>query len=283
MIFLRQKQFNNPRNLSSHRSRSRTHNQRQLQHLQITRQNIIYLNHNNNRPRRTTRSNNTQHDEIIRSVALNEKLASIGGLFGAVNIIITGALLYSIFTAKPEERWWYISGVIINISLLIILMLSAILFDRYYLKRYSSNHIPVSSSVQNRIIDANPTLLQYPRDCRFPMNTSDVPPQYPGYLDESNPVKTENETAPNSRLIYTDINNYNSNSRFLNNYNISSNGSNEIKNDNLEAHTCNDSKAQLPPNYFDLYPADANNNSISIPSTSTFTTLTNVPANSTTK
>ena len=154
-------------------------------------------------------------------------------------------------------------------------MLSAILFDRYYLKRYSSNHLQDTSSGQNRIIDTSPSLLPYPRNCQFPINPSDVPPQYPGYLDESNSIKVENETVQSSRLIYTDINNHNNNNNYTNSrQTLSNNNSSEVKNDNWEAISCVEGKQQLPPNYFDLYPTEVNNNSVSIPSTSTSTTST---------
>jgi hypothetical protein len=84
MIFLRQKQCNDRRNLSSyHRSRSRTHNQRHLQHLQITRQNLVEITYPHlTWSRRTARQQQTHQDELAQSAALNEKLASIGGLFG---------------------------------------------------------------------------------------------------------------------------------------------------------------------------------------------------------
>jgi len=211
---------------------------------------------------------------------LNEKLASIGGLFGAVNIIITGALLYSIFTAKPEEKWWYISGVIINISILILLMISAILFDRYYLKRLRTDSAnSTSTSTNNRIVNTNPSLLLYPQSSlNFP--PTDVPPQYPEYLNESNPVKTEYETASNSRLISTHTSIVDS----QNSFNISGDPIqideiNEVK----ESSDCPDEptgKYQSPPNYFDLYPRQCtteyatNKSSVaSIPSTSTSSTI----------
>ncbi len=268
MIFLRQKQFNTPRIVNGHRERSRSHLQRHLRHQQIVRQNAIDLNSNRSRQRNLTRS---QNDEVRRSIALNERLASIGGLFGAINIIITGALLYSIFTAKPEDKWWYICGVIINISILIVLMISAILFDRYYLKRL--NNISRNSSASltnNRIVNTNPSLLPYPESSpNFP---ADVPPLYPEYLNESNPVKIEYETGFNSRLISTSItdthNSYNNSGDPIQIDEIS-----EIKINN----DCNEDqtgKYQSPPNYFDLYPKQLTTESCNnTPSTSTSLTI----------
>lgn len=86
MIFLRQKQFTSTRSVNNHRSRTRTHNQRYIQHQQITRQNAIDLGliRGRNNRNRTSRSHQARNDELLRSVALNEKLASIGGLFGKI-------------------------------------------------------------------------------------------------------------------------------------------------------------------------------------------------------
>ena len=82
MIFLRQKQFNTPRIVINHRNRSRSHIQRHLQHQQIIRQNAIDLSTGGRTRRTNSRSQYNQDEENIRSMALNEKLASIGGLFG---------------------------------------------------------------------------------------------------------------------------------------------------------------------------------------------------------
>ena len=86
MIFLRQKQFNAPRIVISHRSRSRNHIHRHLQHQQIIRQNAVDLSSDNISSTRRSNLPRTQNEEIVRSVALNEKLASIGGLFGKLSI-----------------------------------------------------------------------------------------------------------------------------------------------------------------------------------------------------
>lgn len=115
---------------------------------------------------------------------------------GAVNIIVTGALLYSVFTAKPEERWWYLVGVIVNITLLILLMIGAILFDRCYLKRFENRGRSSTQLTNNRIININPILLQNSQDFLSCSNSNDVPPQYPDCLDESNSIKIENELSP---------------------------------------------------------------------------------------
>jgi hypothetical protein len=101
MIFIRQKHFLNPQ--QTHRSRSRAHHQRRLQHQQILRQSILNNTNSSNQQHRT-RETISPHGNtyFLKSIALNEKLASFGGLFGAVNIIITGFLLYYIFISKPE-------------------------------------------------------------------------------------------------------------------------------------------------------------------------------------
>lgn len=189
---------------------------------------------------------------------------------GAVNIIITGALLYSIFTAKPEDKWWYISGVILNISFLIILMIGAILFDRFYLKRFTNPSLTVSPPSNSRIVNTNPTLLTYPTDSRqFPLNHSDVPPQYPGYLNESNPIKTEFETISNSRLISTNTSIIDSQNSFNSGEQIQINETNEVKNEINDLFDTASGKQVSPPNYFDLYPKQGEDTNESIPSTST--------------
>lgn len=282
MIFLRQKQFStSTRNTNNHRSRTRAHNQRYVQHQQITRQNAIDLGLVRNRNNRNhgSRSQQTRDDVIVRSVLLNEKLASIGGLFGAVNIMVTGALLYSVFTAKPEQRWWYLIGVIVNISLLILLMICAILFDRFYLKRFTSRAAPSSQSLtNNRIINTNPTLLQNTQDFLSYSNSNDVPPQYPDCLDESNSIKIENELSPILRLNNSIDTQLINNSSFNSSEFTQGHSLNEIKQNQelncsqLETDTV---KYQLPPNYFDLYPKQTIKNSSeynSCPSTSTTST-----------
>jgi hypothetical protein len=122
MIFLRLKNYNNS---SAH--------------------SLNYLNHYR-RPRRrrlpppsTSFTNNRLH--VCSSLfnvnyTLNERLANIGCLFGAISIMITTFLLYLIFTTTSNtEKWYYIVAALINISLLVLLMILAILFDRFYLKR----------------------------------------------------------------------------------------------------------------------------------------------------
>ncbi len=58
--------------------------------------------------RQANSSNSRMQSEsnATRAITINERLASIGGLFGAFSIIVTGALLYAIFTAKPEDKWF---------------------------------------------------------------------------------------------------------------------------------------------------------------------------------
>ena len=124
MIFLRLKNYNNNSSVNS----------------------LHYLNHYR-RPRRrrlprppsTSFTNNHLH--VCSSLfnidyTLNERLANIGCLFGAVSIIITTCLLYLIFTTTSNnEKWYYIVAALINVSLLVFLMILAILFDRFYLRR----------------------------------------------------------------------------------------------------------------------------------------------------
>jgi hypothetical protein len=100
-----------------------------------------------------------------RSVSLNEKLASIGGVFGIVNIFLTGILLYAIFTSKSGERFYYVIAVIVNVSLLLLLMTCAIIFDRVYFKRYFFTN---SNSIQENYYQ-NFNLLRIPH---FPTNSS---------------------------------------------------------------------------------------------------------------
>jgi hypothetical protein len=146
-------------------------------------------------------------------------------------------------------------------------MSSAILFDRYYLKRFdnrSRRPSPNTISNQNRIVETNPTFLPYPQIGRnFPINPIDVPPQYPGYLEES--TKIVNEVAdsrsfnPNADVNYSVINSQSS---------CAPNSINKTKNDSESNSNI------MPPNYFDLYPKEEqeqNENTSAIPSTSTTT------------
>ena len=287
---MRQKHFCSPQEM--HRSRSRTHNQRRVLHRQLACRNSIY-----NDPRRFEErflprvEHLHRNPALVRSIALNEKLASIGGLFGAVNIMITGFLLYCIFTAKQDEKWYYISAVLINTCLLLLLMLAAILFDRYYLKRFgaataSSNH---SLNNVNRTINVNSILLPSALHNSFNggnlliaelrndsssssslnlnnRNLNDVPPQYPDYLENS--IKVENE-----HVIHC-----------CDGSNRVSLLSNELPNsfvslDSIHAPVRSATKVpeqangkyQLPPNYFDLYPSGEVDQSATKPTSSSLT------------
>lgn len=150
-------------------------------------------------------------------------------------------------------------------------MLSAILFDRYYLKRLDNNRNPRPSSVstQNRIIDTNPSFLPYPQiGSNFPINPIDVPPQYPGYLEESNSIKVENEVL-DPRIFNPNSGNNNSV------INSQSNTATNVHNTNIKIKNDSESTSNImPPNYFDLYPKEEQehlDNTSSIPSTSTMT------------
>jgi hypothetical protein len=229
----------------------------------------------------TTTNQNSTNRELIRSVKINERLASIGGLFGVLSIIITGALLYALFTGKSEDRWYYIIAVLINVSLLIILMFAAIVFDRIYLRKFDPNqscansiansaaNSASSSSGANRVINVNP--LFYPSVYVTPANLTsinDVPPRYPGY--------SVPDIYSNSNTTNQHVNGNNSNSTVINlNNSLEKDLANPQRTDGtvcvlsvLNEQTTNrnltsaqispssaiSSSSNSPPNYFDLYP-----------------------------
>lgn len=127
MIFLRQKHYgNNSRSLSRHHRRvahnssrninrnHHSHNSNRTNSRVLDRSHssptVIPLNSQhpnslNNLSRRPNLTGSISSLDFLRSITINERLASIGGLFGALSIIITGALLYAIFTAKSTDKW----------------------------------------------------------------------------------------------------------------------------------------------------------------------------------
>lgn len=177
------------------------------------------------------RNKNRTRLNTINRLTINERLASIGGLFGALSIIITGGLLYAIFTAKSEDKWYYITAVLINVFLLILLMIGAIIFDRYYLKKWASlraHHHHHQQSQQQHRSNSNSNIITSRNGQTTVHNTessvhfsqhnneflnnidsfntsaimNDIPPQYPGYYP---PI------TPQSTIISINGNNNNSN------------------------------------------------------------------------
>jgi hypothetical protein len=68
--------------------------------------------HSFNTPSNLNATENGANNAINNSSShiFNERLASVTGLFGVLSIVITGALLYAIFTVKSEDKWYYIIG-----------------------------------------------------------------------------------------------------------------------------------------------------------------------------
>lgn len=241
MIFLRQKHFSYAN--SNHRSRNLNRGQSRVLNRYPASSgsnrstglhpNLIRLtSSSNNTPSASTNVNNanssqtstnnpninsTQNLNYIRSVTINERLASIGGLFGVLSIVITGALLYAIFTANNEDKLYYIIAVLINVSLLVILMISAILFDRFYLKKLSNSNtsnMPTSSVSTNNEISVRPSsnndeennlnstynLINTPNFRLY----NDVPPRYPGIIEQNETISSNTTSNNNSS---SDVNN----------------------------------------------------------------------------
>lgn len=302
MIFLRQKHYTNnrPSSRTLHSNRHHRSNRTSRGHhthprVPVARPPTVSLNNITNishLARRNVSSSMTSID-FIRSITVNERLASIGGLFGALSIIITGALLYAIFTAKSQDKWYYIIAVLINISLLILLMISAILFDRCYLKNTPPSRRADSRQSNTRIISINPSFnsnrsnfIPNQNDQANSPNSSldflniriynDIPPQYPGYLEnDTNTISTsqvENSSSINgspngnkqtvntisSHLISLNSspNQIQANSMPLPNY-CNSNSAASIGVNNFLNTSLENGKQNSPPDYFDLYPNSA--------------------------
>jgi hypothetical protein len=157
--------------------------------------------------------NSNQNINYTRSVKINERLASIGGLFGVLSIVITGALLYAIFTANNEDKLYYIIAVLINVSLLVILMISAILFDRFYLKKLSNSNTsnlqttitannnssirPSSNTDEENNLASTLNLLNAPNFRLY----NDVPPRYPGIIEQNETVSSNTSNNNSSTTV----------------------------------------------------------------------------------
>ena len=247
MIFMQQKHFNNPRIYSNHRT-SRTTSNRTTPN---RRQPIQYEQHP------ITNITNDSDTRPRSSFKLNQKLTSIGAFFGTLSIVITGVLLYAIFTAESQDKWYYISAVLINVSLLLFIMIGAILFDRYFVKKYpQTTSLPTTQTTTshslvnptNRIVNAtlypvNPPYIQNSLIVDESINSidclnneefrarNDVPPQYPDVSTFIN--LNDKELIKDSRRVTL------------------------ISDETNKTQVKLDSPLN-PPNYFDLYPSNKN-------------------------
>lgn len=176
-------------------------------------------------------------------------IASIGGLFGALSIIITGFLLYGVFTAKQEDKWYYITAVLLNIGLLLLLMIGAIIFDKIYLKKWA--RIPSRQQQQMPVIrnDIDHSITNQcdsatPFNC--PSIMADIPPEYPGYFRDTilfnqQPFILNESSNPNNIVLIAADNN----DLILNLTTTTASRTKEV-NDDIQLN--------LPPHYTDLYP-----------------------------
>ena len=286
MIFMQQKHFNTPRIYNNHR----TNRSQQVNHSSVRSQ-------NRQQSQRTT----IQQPVISQPIApsdqvviindtlnvnslsptqrtqfkLNERLTSIGGLFGAMSIIITGALLYAIFTAKSQDKWYYITAVLINISLLLMLMVGAIVFDRYYLKKYpnpitlpstsltdDSRHLMMSNDSSNRTINVNASL--YPANSFYTQQNSLIMnADSASSIDQS--FRFRNDIPPQYPDLTVGCNNSLSNKYDKESNNESMRRSTTAVASGLTTNTDSNNMSQTklvstlnqPPNYYDLYPISA--------------------------
>lgn len=196
---------------------------------------MIFFRNKNDRRTRQNLSNDR--------VSINENLASIGGLFGAISIIITGFLLYAIFTAKSEDKWYYITAVLINVALLLMLMIGAIIFDKIYLKKWINIARPSEQRQNTSTISNDPEIFDRTTTNAESQNSPsvmiDVPPDYPGYY-QSSTFNSQQQNLPNhSNIVLITANN-----DFTTNLNTKS--TTKTKDDEI--------KLNLPPHYTDLYP-----------------------------
>ena len=202
--------------------------------------------------------------DFVRSITINERLASIGGLFGAVSIIITGGLLYAIFTTNSEDKWYYIIAVLINVSLLVLLMVVAILFDRFYLRKLTRNMQGTPQRVETLVFPPQHNIQSTtlaPHSVLNDSNTlgcvyNDVPPVYPGYThqqtNELNGVSSSSQTSNQTSYV---------NRSNLPELCINVHSLNQLKRDtshktqNEFDSDMGSGKFMPPPDYFDLYPS----------------------------
>lgn len=214
---------------------------------------MIFLRHKTH----NRQARNNTHTTSGRRISLNERLASIGGLFGALSIIITGALLYAIFTARTEDKWYYISAVLVNVSLLIVLMTSAIIFDRYYLNKWAttssaSHSMPSASVLGNSTYHGTSVASNVEMSSFTNYYPNDGPPQYPGYFPQPQlaaQIPIPNTTVTSSVLLYTALPDNNIIAARAENINTANACLvNEMSTDEEK------NKSYRPPSYYELYP-----------------------------
>ena len=270
MIFMQQKHFNNnPRIYNNHRSRNtstqnRTRSNPTTRSINNNEQLILNINNNNN-------NTITNENESVR-FRLYKRLTTIGGFFGTLSLISTGAFLYAIITAKSQEKWYYYSAVLIYTGLLILLIIGAFLLDRYFLKKFPQasesnstintsnvNHRLIGNST-NRIINVNSVL--YPTSLQSTLLVTESENSI-DYLNNSNNNNNNNNINRSRNDIppqYLDITN-NFNFKKKNSINRSrssptgaSSNSDNIINNNDQIKLDSSASFIQPPNYFDLYP-----------------------------
>jgi hypothetical protein len=219
--------------------------------------------------------------DYARSSSINEKLASIGGVFGIISIIVTAVLLYAIFTSQSEDKWFYIIAVLINISLLVLLMIGAILFDRFYLKKYALNESQqanltrpsvcenreqsrprlqrnqrIARVSQTRTANTSPSHFTSNGDVSVTNNQNDLPPVYPGPLSDTNSKSTAGVSNLNSRQTSNSNVNINRVKAFDERERLLEETSSVLFVETpTDTDNSNLSSSNHPPNYFDLYPS----------------------------
>ena len=285
---MQQKHFNNPRIYNNHRSATsignRINTNITTRQPRLTNEHQILTNPEN--------GTNTNDNRTAASLRFNQRLTSVGGLFATLSIIITGALLYAIFTAKSQDKWYYISAVLINISLLIILMVGAVLFDKYYLKKYSNTtnnstltSSPISSSTassasssttqnnlvnpSNRIMNLNSVVYPNSHSYNSQNNNSLISIESPNSMDASHQIYLSRNDVPPQYPDITPLLNLNDKDKDVNtrrNHQINSHLATATENSTHIINELNNDKSQItnnskldsplnqPPNYFDLYP-----------------------------
>jgi hypothetical protein len=174
-------------------------------------------------------------------------------------------------------------------------MIAAILFDRYYLKKFNSGNSNNASDNAHRVITSNPVLLTNATGFNNQLNrnenstnlllvseishsnvslnfnnrnfNNDFPPQYLDTIKHENvPLASTHDASSNSSNL-GGVNQIGINSCVsFDSAQIMSSFLNDSQSLNIN-ETINDKgdielndKYQLPPNYFDLYPSSSNNN-----------------------
>ena len=146
--------------------------------------------------------------------------------------------MYAIFTARSEDKWYYITAVLINVALLLMLMIGAIIFDKIYLKKWNNSPRPAeqhTSTISNdpEVFDRTNVIYQE----NFPSIMTDVPPEYPGYYQSSICNNQQHQNSPNVSNIVLIAATHD----FV--FNLTKN---KTKSDDI--------KLNLPPHYTELYP-----------------------------